>query len=276
MARSIDFWFGEIISAKERQPALSGLDSTSKVSVFRLIAEVVAVVIWSIDQLHDLHRKEINNIIDTKKPSRLQWYQNIALNFQYGQDLNQSTGKYDNSDLTDEQISARKIIHQAAVTEIDGRLRIKLATGVGNTLGPLSLEQLNSFNFGYISRLKDAGVVVVGESLPPDPLRLELHVWYNPLVLRSDGKRIDGNSATPVKDTIVAYLRSLPFNGEYSNSKLTDTLQQVEGVVFPVIKNASARYGLLPFVNIDEKYIPDAGYLELKDDNLQITYREYV
>ncbi|MRG45492.1 nucleotidyltransferase [Chitinophaga sp. SYP-B3965] len=276
MARTIDFWYNEIISAKERQPALSGLDSTSKVSIFRLIAEVIAVVIWSLDQLHDLHRKEINSIIETKKPSRLQWYQDLALNFQYGQDLDQRTGKYDNSNLTVEQVAARKIVHQAAVTEISGMLRIKLATRIGNALGPLSQEQLNSFNFGYISRLKDAGVVVAGESLPPDPLRLELDIWYNPLVLRSDGKRIDGNSATPIKDAIVAYLRSLPFNGEYSNSKLTDSLQQVEGVVFPVIKNASARYGLLPFVSIDEKYIPDAGYLELTDSNLQIAYREYV
>jgi hypothetical protein len=276
MARSIEYWYNEIISEKERRPALNGLDSNSKLSIFRIIAEVFAVVVWSLDQLFDLHKQEVSGIISTKKPHKPQWYRDQALLFQYGQELNNSTGTYDNSNLSDEEIERRRIVRQAAVTEVDGRLTIKLATLTDGKLGPLSKDQLNSFNLGYIPRIKDAGVVIEGESRPPDLLRLELDIWFNPLVLRSDGKRIDGSSPQPVMDAIVAYLRALPFNGEYSNVKIVDALQRIDGVELPVIKSASAQWGLFPYVAIDEKYIPSAGYLEILKDNLIVRYREYI
>jgi hypothetical protein len=79
-----------------------------------------------------------------------------------------------------------------------------------------------------------------------------------------------------VKDRILSYLNQLPFNGEFANTRLVDYLQPLDGIQFPVIKLSQAKHGLYPFINIDEKYIPDAGYLSIADADLVINYRPYV
>jgi hypothetical protein len=127
-----------------------------------------------------------------------------------------------------------------------------------------------------MGRVKDGGVKLIVDSLPPDSLKLDIDIFYDPLILNDQGQRIDGNANQPVPDAIRAYLKLLPFNGEYANTRLTDKMQSVDGVVLPVIKTAWAKYGLFSFAIIDERYIPDAGYLRLDDANLTINWRAYV
>lgn len=275
MARTIDEIYQAIIVAKNSKTELDALNSTSKVAVYNMFAYIVAVVIWSLENLFDLHKAEVDDAIATKKPHNPRWYRGQALKFRFGQDFNEVAGSYDNAGLSDEQIAVMLIIAQASVTEVDGKLRIKTAKEVGGDLEPLDVNEKAAFN-EYVQLVKDAGVKIINDSLPADDLKLILDIWYNPLVLRSDGSRIDGNSDTPVKDGIQAYLRTLPFNGEYANLKLVNLLETIDGVVFPVIKIAQAKYGLFAFASIDEKYIPDAGYLRASDANLTINYREYV
>lgn len=275
MARTIDYWYNQIIAAKNSKPELDQLNTTSKVAVYNLLAYIVAVVITSLENLFDAHKKEVNDTISILKPHSVQWYREKALKFQFGQNLIPDTDQYDNTGLTDQQVLALQIIKQAAVTEIDGKVRIKVATEIVGELAPLNVGQQSAFK-DYIQKVKDAGVKIIDDSLPADSLKLQIDIFYNPLVLRSDGSRIDGNDIDPVKKALKAYLRELPFNGEYANSKLVDKLQLVDGVVYPAIKNAQAKYGLFPFTVIDEKYIPDAGYLRVADVDLILNYREYV
>ena len=275
MARTIDEIYLSIIQAKSTYAELDELDSTSKVSVYNLWAYITAVVMWTLENLFDLHKAEIEQKIATLKPHNPRWYREISLQFQYGQSLNPETGEYDNTGLTAEQIEQQRIIKQSAVTEVDGRLRIKVATEFNGEFVQLDGDQLPAFK-EYMSQKKDAGVRITSDSLPPDMLKLELDVWYNPLVLRADGARIDGTDQKPVITAIERYLKKLPFNGEYANTKLTDELQKVDGVVYPVLKTSQAKYGLLPYTQIDEKYIPDAGFLRIDEAELKINYREYV
>lgn len=275
MARTIDQIYQAIITQKNNTPELDALNSTSKAAVYNLFGYIIAVVMWTLENLFDLHKSEVDDTIATKKPHTVRWYRDKALLFQYGQNLIAETDRYANTGLNDQQIAAQKIVAQAAVTEIDGKLRIKVAKASGDDLVELLDEELNAFA-DYIGKIKDAGVKIITDSLPADALKLTLDIWYNPLVLTSTGARIDGAASEPVKDAIKAYLKNLPFNGEFSNTKLTDQLQAVEGVVFPVIKSSQAKYGLFPFSSIDEKYIPDAGYLRIADADLTINYRQYV
>lgn len=277
MARNINIIYQDILNQKALQPDLAGITTTSRTGIFNLIAYIVAASIWTLENLFDFHKTEVNETIATKTPHRLRWYRDKALGFQYGQNLKADSEIYENIGLSPAQIQAQKIVTQAAVTEIDGRLRIKVAKGINLT--ELTAPELLSFA-NYISKIKDAGVKIICDSLPPDDLKLIIDIWYNPLVLLPNGQRIDAASNNPVKDAIKAYLKNLPFNGEYANTKLADALQAVDGVVYPHILSAQAKYGLFPYTEIDEKYIPDAGYLRLPPDsdlvNYIVNFRAYV
>lgn len=272
MARELNVIQQEIIS----ELLGNGIVVTgSRTSIRRLWTYVIAYCIWIHEQIFDTHKAEVDAIIDAQKSHRLKWYQSISLVFQYGQNLIPETGKYANTGLDEAGIEDQKIIEVASVTEIDGKLRIKVARLVNDELEPLSVQQLLSFAT-YIDNIKDAGVKIVKDSLPPDALKLELDIFYNALVINSIGQRIDGTSNTPVPDAINTFLKNLPFNGEYANTRLVDVLQKIDGVVLPVIKTAQAKYGLYPFSVIDERYIPDAGYLRVNGADLTINYRPYV
>ena len=275
MARKIDEIYLAILQEKSLHTELDELNSSSKVAVYNLWAYIVAVVMWTLEKLFDLHSAEVDAKIATLKPHSRKWYREMALQFQYGQALVPDAGEYDNTGLTAQQVEQRKIIKQAAVTEIDGRLRIKVAKEADGEFVPLEAGELSAFK-EYIDLKKDAGVRINEDSLPADLLKLELDIWYNPLVLRSDGSRIDGADLQPVRSAISSYLKDLPFNGEFANTRLMDALQGVDGLVYPVIRTSQAKYGLLPYTQIDEKYIPDAGYLRVDEAELKINYREYV
>ncbi|MFS2189807.1 hypothetical protein ACCC92_24235 [Mucilaginibacter sp. Mucisp84] len=275
MARTIDYWYQQIITQKNNTPELSGLTSTSKTANFSLWAFIVAVAIAALDNLFDLHKSNVDDELATLKPHGLKWYRDLALRFQYGQELIADSDQYANTGLTTEQIAAQKIITQAAVTEIDGKLRLKVVKLVNDDYAQLSTDEMTAL-LAYVASTKDAGVKVTTDSLPPDSLKLSIDVFYNPLVLKGDGSRIDGEVQTPVPDAIATYLKNLLFNGEYSNMRLVDQLQQVDGVALATIKLSQAKYGLFPFSNIDEVYIPDAGYLRIATGDLTINYRQYV
>jgi hypothetical protein len=253
--------------------------SGSRTSIRRKWTYVFAYCANVIESLFDSHKQENTDLINTLKPHRLTWYKELALRFQYGQDVEQDTGTYANIGLTDDQITEQKIIAQSAVTEVTTptkiSLRIKVAKEVDGDLVPLNDAQLAAFS-AYIEKTKDAGVKIFKDSLPADTLKLNLDIFFNPLVLTSSGQRIDGIAEKPVLDAINQYLRNLPFNGEYANTRLMDALQQVDGVALVVKNSAKAKYGLFPFSEIDERYIPDAGYIRLAESDLTINYRPYV
>lgn len=276
MAQTIDYWYNQIITKVYADPVLSDLDHTSAVADYKLWAYIVAVVIQTIDVLFDLRAAEVTDQLATKKPHTLNWYKQLALRFQYGQDLIADSDQYLNAGLTTDQIASQLIITQAAVTEnTDGSLRMKVVKLVGGDYAQLNDAEKTAFH-AYIADTKDAGVRINDESLPPDDLKLVLDIFYNPLVLDATGKRIDGNSDTPVIDACNAYLKNLKFNGEFAKTRLSDTIQAVDGVELVGLLSAQSRYGVRPFEEIDERIIPDGGYLRVIDGGFTINYRQYV
>lgn len=273
MARTITEIQEDIISRITGTTELSVLNSSSKVAVWRLWTYIVAVSIWALENLFDLHKSEVTTLINERAPHSLRWYANKARDFQYGSELAYEADYYDNSALTDDQITEQQIIAYSAVVEQAKGLRLKVARIVNGDLTALSAQQLESFET-YMNRIKDAGVTpLIVESLPPDSLKLELVIYYNPLVLGSDGSRLDGTDGEPVRKGVKDYLKNLPFNGTLVLAYLIDALQQVDGVVIPHIVQASAKYGTLPYTAFDVKYNPDAGYLRIVDtDDLQIKF----
>lgn len=245
--------------------------STSKTAVWRLWTYIVAVCAWSIEKLMDIFRAEVDEKISAMKPHSLRWYAEIARRFQYGFDLLPEADYYDNTGADEQLLEASKIVSYAAVVEQERGVRIKIAKTIDSDLGPLTTEELLSFT-DYMKKVKDAGVKLLITSGPADALRLNLRIKYNALVLDSAGVRIDGTSMKPVQNAIREHLLHLPFNGVFSVQKLVDAVQRVEGVNDLNVDECSTRYGVLPFASVDIAVVPDAGYLRIDDDNLNIDF----
>jgi hypothetical protein len=224
MARTIDYWYKLIMAQKNSDTTLtSAVTSTSQTANFNLWAYIFAVAMTAIDNLFDLHKSDVDTVIATKKPHGLQWYRDLALRFQYGQEPVADSDTYTNTGLTDEQITAQQIIAQAAVTELNGNLRVKVVKLVNEDYAQLTDDEQQAFT-AFLFLQKDAGVKIVVDSLQPDSLKCEIDVFYNALVLRNDGSRIDGTATTPVPDAINSYLKTLKFNGEYADNRLQDAI----------------------------------------------------
>lgn len=272
MARTITQIHDELIAAKNAQTQLAALTSTSATALWRLWLYVVAVGMYTHEVLFDAHKAEVLDIISRLKPHSLKWYATKAVAYMHGYDLVSDADFYDTTGLTEQEISDAMIVDYAAVVEVDNGLRVKVATDNGTDLVPLSAEQFDGF-VEYMSRVKDAGVKLLITTQVADELKLNIELYYNPLIMDSTGARLDGGGATTVQDAIKNYLKRLPFNGVFVLAYLVDELQQVEGVVIPHIVQAQARYGSLAFGAFAVQYQPDSGYLRFATDtDLTITW----
>jgi hypothetical protein len=271
MARTIATIRDEIIAQKEATAALSELDSTSAVAVWRLWVYVVAVAIHVHETLFDAHKKEVQALLDLQRPHTVRWYVTKAKLFQYGSAL------LPDSDVYDPIVEADQIVKLAAAVEVPSVsttvLRLKVAKLVGGSPAALSAPEMTAFN-AYMQIVKDAGVNLQCTTGDPDDVRLTYEIYYDPLVLDAAGARLDGTLATPVKDAVNNYLGSLIFNGLFIVNKCTEAIMAVDGVVIARCALAQARYGALAYTPFLVEYRADAGYLVLDeadfDDN--VTY----
>ena len=276
MARTIQEIQELIYQAKAQEPALNELNSTSKVAIWRLWVYIIAVAIWSLEKLFDLHRADIDKRLAELKPHTARWYRSKALAFQYGFDLLTDCDKFNNTGHTEEQIEASKIVKYSAVVESpnEGRLIVKIAGEQGEQLQPITDAQKQAFE-AYLQEIKDAGVRLSVVNYQPDVLHLQMKIIYDPLVLDSNGQSII-HATKPVEDTVKSYLKRLPFNGELVLAHLIDALQQAEGVKIPHLvlaqsKNITSGGSYGAFETIEISKIPTAGYFTIDNSN-DITY----
>lgn len=271
MARSIQDIQQEMLRAKENEPALAELNSTSKVAVWRLWIYITAFVIHTLERIFDQHRKEVAEALSEQKPHTPRWYRNMALAFQYGFDLIPDTDKFNNTGKTEDEIENSKIVKYSAVTEseTESRLIVKIATEQGGELQPISTGQKASFD-AYMQEIRDAGVKITTINYLPDILKLQMEIYRDPLVLDENGMSIR-TGEKPVEKAIKEYLKNLPFDGELVLAHLVDALQKVEGVRIPHIILAESKwidasvndYG--NFQRIEVKQLPISGYYKIED-----------
>jgi len=260
MARSIAQIQAAIVAQVQSDPTLGpSLTSTSVVAIWNLWTYVVAVCQWTLEHLFDTHKDEVWGIIATQKPHSLQWYVTMAKAFQYGVALPADSDTYAVIPPADPTIL---IVSNAAAVELVNLVRIKAAKMVSGSLAPLSVMELTAFT-AYMARIKDAGVRLQCTSGTADTFQPAMIIYYDPLVLKSDGSRIDSTATTPVKDAVNTFLDTLPFNGIFILNSFIAAMQAVPGVVIADIQSVQAFYGSVTPVAIDVQYTPDAGYMAL-------------
>lgn len=108
MARTITEIQNDMISRITATAGLTDLNSSSKTAVWRMWTYIVAVTVWALENLFDLHKNEVNTLINEKAPHSLRWYANKAKDFQYGSELVDGEDYYNNTNLSEEEITKRK------------------------------------------------------------------------------------------------------------------------------------------------------------------------
>lgn len=272
MARSVETIYQDLLAKKEADENLNALSSTSKVAIWRLWLYVIAYACYVMEVLFDTHKSEVSGILTELKPHTLRWYRNKVKAFQYGFDLIDDTDVFDNGSESDETIDASKIIKYAAVTEstTESRLIVKVATENENgILAPIPAPVYTSL-VAYLEEIKDAGVKITVINYLPDILKLQMQIYYDPLLLTADGVSIL-SGRKPVEDSLKEFMKELPFNGELILASLVDKLQSTEGVRIPHLVNAQSKwiatngitYG--NYENIAVKKIPTSGYFQIEN-----------
>lgn len=290
MARSLNDIQQEILDEKENSPELStlevltdnekatieNLDSTSKVSIWRMIVYIIAVGIWTLEKLFDVFKEQIIAIVEANTPHNRKWYKAKALAFQYGYPLV-------NDDEYEEIDEEAQVIKQTAVVEEDSAVIVKIATLDGEDLVKIEDDDVVAAFTAYMHQVKDAGTNLSIVNKDADKLKLTLDVYYDPILMRSDGsltadpgtfpvfnpdysKNADGNW-----DALQSYLRSIDFDGSYVINKGIDYIQSAKGVVDVDISYSAFKAGLLTdFQEFQVKYAPLSGYMKLED--IEVNY----
>ncbi|MDR0834611.1 MAG: hypothetical protein LBN93_10600 [Candidatus Symbiothrix sp.] len=270
-----DRWMSETIIREkyELQEGASFDSAFSIVSIESILFYVFAFSIWTLEALFDYHKKEVNDLVDELKPHSLRWYVSKAKAFLLGKALVAGSDLYDTTGMTDEQIAAGKIVKYAAAVEKSAVVYLKIAKEAAGEPGTLSVDELEGFT-AYVKEVKDAGVIVEIVNEPAEHFRLQMTVYYNPMVLNNTGQDFSG--VYPVTDTIKRFIKELPFNGEYQNVKLVDELQKIEGVVIPELQLAETSRDGQAWEAVEAKATPYSGYYKVYDENdLILTFVPY-
>lgn len=284
MARTLTQIYDEIKANYVAERAAAGLVEDdpalwSVVNIKRLVFYVVAMAVYVLELMFYKQVEETNADLANLRPPTVGWYAQKALAYQHGFPLADESDVFDNTGYSDTQIANSKVIKYVGVQrQVDENgyvlfLRLKLAGESGDELAQLSDEVVTGFR-AYLDRFVPAGDNVQVVSKVADKLKMKWLIYYNPGILRADGSRLDGTAESPVKDAIRAYLKTgLPFNGEYSITSHIDGVQQVQGVETPVVQLCKASRDGLPYVDVNEYYQPEGGWLRFDTEaDLEIEY----
>ena len=264
----------------------------SIVSLENIVFETIAFAIWVFENLLDIFKTEQEAAMARQKIHSREWYRQKALDFKFGIAIVPETDTYDLTGYTDEQIIEASVIKQAACVKLIsangyGILRVKVATA--NSDGDLiqvPAAQFEALKYYMLRNVVDAGTQLRMTTGPADDLKLKIDIYFDPQVLSLSGARLDGTNDTPVQDAIVAFLKSLDFNGSLIVRNLESSLEKIEGVKIAEVKSAYSRYGTysyettdIPNVGlIDAVRVADSGYMKLDEDQLELNFRtnEYI
>jgi hypothetical protein len=283
MAKTVQEYFDQIKGEAVNQATHAGnndvlnmLNNTSRVAIWKVLFYTIAFGIFLIDSLFDLFRSEVDDKIKLLKPATLSWFAEKIKTFQFGDDLVPETDYYDNTGLSDDDIEAKQVIKYAAAIEqnfSNGRfgVRIKVAGEDGGGSRIKLPDDQRDAAIEFLKRFKPAGTYCELTTDDADYLKLILRVYYNPLVLNANGERLDGTNPTSLQDAIDNHLKNLPFNGRFNLTALADAMQSVDGVLDPRIISAQTKFAALPFTEVQDEIIPDAGYLKIYDEDTDLT-----
>jgi len=255
MSQSVSDIQAEMIVEKANHSELSPLNSTSNTSIWALWMFVTATIIVFFEQVMDLFKIDIQNIINSNQYGTSEWWQGKMLAFQYG-DLLAFTNNVFQYPVVD---TSAQIIQFCSITSLNGMVQIKVAGSSGGVPTALSNDQLNGA-IAYASEIQPAGIRFAMLSLSADLLQLNANIYYD----------ASGNITT-IQNAVVAAINTFlttnntgNFNGTLYVNSLIAAISAVPGLmgnkVF--INSISAKNGGSDYTNFAPigYYQPESGY----------------
>ena len=249
-------------SAYEFTPGDNFTERFSKVSVENVLFYVVACAVWVLECLFDAHTADVDSRIDEILPHRPKWYRDKALRFMKGKVLLPDSDEYDTSTMSEEEIAATRVVKHAVAVESreTSILTVKVAGESDGRRAPLDEETVQQLK-SYFVEIKVDGVRINVVNKEGVPFSCEVDIYYDAMLTPETVKN-DCEAA------IKSYIENIPFNGEYTNMALVDTLQGVDGVKVVELTRASTGGAA-----INARYVPDAGYFRV--DTLTLNLKVY-
>ncbi len=269
---AIDFMKNETVADLFGFPAGDNFAAHfSKVSIINILFYIFASAAWVLERLFEAHKAEVEARIEEIIPHRAKWYKSKVLEFMKDKTLLPDTDRYDISEMTDEAIDAARVVKYATADESRDAsiLTVKVAGDSGGTRCRLS-DETETQLAAYLAEIKDAGVRINLVNKEADTFNCSVDIYYNAMLLPENVQR---DCEAAIRD----YIENLPFNGEYTNMALIDTLQSVEGVKIAEFKQATTAAADSPTVSaIDARHVPAAGYFKAGEISLTMIAYEQV
>ena len=219
MSRTVQQIKQQMLDAKNADPTLSALTSTSQTAKWNLYYFIVASCIAIFEQLQDLFKTELEAIASTAAPSTPQWTRNKVLKYQKGDvaELNTTTFTIEYPTIN----TANQILTRCAVITAPNRtVLIKVAKS--DPPVPVSVGELAELQ-SYIETFNPAGIAFTLINENSDKMEVAATIYYN------------GQYSAVISTNVVAalnnYMATLPFNGVISTQAVVDAIQAVEGVI---------------------------------------------
>lgn len=214
-------------------------DTFSKVSLESIWFSIVASAIWVLESIFDVFRGEVEARISSAVVASIPWYHQIALEFQYGDELvfDEETQQF----VYPEIHPAKQVVKFAAARDLGGGVLV-LASGADSDGKPVKLSNaVRAALESYLNQRKPAGVLLEVESHDPDEVFVYGKVQYDPQLLNANGQLLADTSVRPVDDAIAAYLHDIVYGGVLNKTKLTDAIQGAVGVVDVILEEVEVK-----------------------------------
>lgn len=219
MARTVAQIKQSMLDAKNADPTLSTLTSTSQTAKWNLYYFIVASCIAIFEQLQDLFKTYLETIAATAAPSTPQWTRNKVLKFQTGDvaELNTTTFVIEYPTIN----TANQILTRCAVVTSPNRtVLIKVAKS--DPPEPVSVGELAELQ-SYVETFNPAGIAFTLINEDSDKMEVAATIYFN------------GQYSAVIQSNVEAalnnYMANLPFNGVISTQSVVDAMQGAEGVI---------------------------------------------
>ncbi|MEA4981428.1 MAG: hypothetical protein VB066_01795 [Paludibacter sp.] len=213
--------------AYELNPAIAWDEQFSATSVESQITYIISYVIWIFEMIVSDITNQITSQIAAQQPFSVPWYTDVAKRFQIGDQLlyDENTYKFDYAVID----NSKQIVKYVAIRQrqIEGVTKLQVFATKANKVA-MTADELQAFS-SYITQKGAAGTHFQFISLAPDELVINLTVYYNPQIIGADGLLLSGGS-NPVEIAVNTYLNSIQYAGVFNRTKLTDSVQNADGV----------------------------------------------
>lgn len=231
-------------------PLLTSLTSNpSATAIWRLFVSVFVRCIQTLEALFDLHKNDVQALVDAQRPGDELWVAAKAKEYQHGSSLAIIDGKPGYNTV----VEANRIISQVAVANRYGQLWVKVVKGSSRTA--LTTTELTGFT-SYMNRVMFAGVETICISQSSDKIRLKVDVYAEAAVI--------DELKTSVPATLRSFFPALILDGSFQVSDLVRQLKALDGCKDAVVYDVQHQWqGETSWYPVVRRVSPVSGWFEI-------------